>query len=463
VSFFQQKVFSSHKWLNLTSVDHVYNSWDCLGTARLRKELLTEAEKVGQLQFYNDRVWPLVEPVMAMQRRGIPVNAKTRANVKRALSLEIGRTEAPLRAELGLPDGSLTPNHKRHLLFEKLGLKVPKMTKSGPSIDQDSLLKVLKGLRKKDEHARPFLEACFHVSRLSTLHSRYLNFPIIEGRMYPTVKPFWADTGRWAYADPPVQQWPWEIRHIVEAPPGHVILTGDYSQLEARILAILAGDGPSLQVFASGDDLHIQNALDLFGWTMAEWSALGQLGQQAARNTSKGFLYGISYGGEAETMRAKLYCPCPVCKAKAPSEMNVTKEEMQQAQTRWYMKHPAVAAFFTELIKEVFKTHSYTNPFGQTHTFFAPQSEAARKARNNPMQSTASQIINNSVLSEPKWPWLHQMHDAMYMLVPEGDALGWAKKLKGLMERPVPELDGTVFPVSVEMGKTWGSLEHVSV
>ena len=457
----QAFTFSDNKWLNLPEETvTIYNSWDCLATARLVRELNRTLDEVGQREFYETRVWPLVEPAMAMQRRGIPVNPKTRANVKRSLSLEIQQTEEPLRREMGVTH--LTPNIKRELLFDRLGLKVPKQTKSGPSIDQDSLIKVLKGLRKKDEHARPFIEACFHVSRLNTLHARYLSFPITDGRMFPNVKPFWADTGRWAYADPPVQQWPKEIRPIVEAPEGTVILSADYSQIEARILAILADDRPSLEVFYSGRDLHTQNALDLFGWSQEEWDALSESGRMAARNKSKSFLYGISYGGEAETMKAKLYCPCPVCKSKAPVEMNVSREEMALAQQRWYNKHPAIADFFDHLVREVFKTHVYVNPFGQAHKFFAPRSEAARKARNNPMQSTATQIINNSILEEPDWPWMLQLHDAHYLLVPEDEVSTWAPRLKALMERPVPELGGAVFPVELEVGKTWGSLESLA-
>ena len=132
-----------------------------------------------------------------------------------------------------------------------------------------------------DEGAQPILEALFHRSRLQTIDERYLNVePHPDGRVRARVKMYGTKTYRFAYAEPALQQMPPECRHFFVPPPGSILISVDYSQLEARLLAYLAHDETSIRVFQAGGDVHTANAADLFNLTTTEVG-------KAARNFAK--------------------------------------------------------------------------------------------------------------------------------------------------------------------------------
>ena len=294
---------TNHKFLQLPNTTlGIYNLRDTWNTARLALFMEQRLRRNGQWDFYHDQLEPLFRAVLNMQRRGILLDRQAKFLYRRRLRADLREADEFIRHEADARHFQYTdkfPNSDSQVsrfLFDSLGLRVAKRTERGrASVDQESLTKVLRKLRKKDEHARPVLEALFHRSRLQTINERYLNLePGHDGRVRAQVKMYGTKTYRFAYADPPLQQIPDEVRHVFQAAPGHVFVSVDYRQLEARLQAYLAGDTPSIQVFEAGGDIHSQNARDLFGWPPDHEVP------KAARNYAKAFVYRMCLDGQTK-------------------------------------------------------------------------------------------------------------------------------------------------------------------
>jgi DNA polymerase-1 len=411
------------------------------------------------------------------------VDKAARGRLRKEISLELAATDGVILArdesnELRKPTdrspNSIGSTKKlRKFLFEQLQLKPTKKTeKLGlSSTDQEALFQILKGLRKKDEHARPAVEALFHRSRLKTLLQRYMNFDIDpDGRVRAQVKMYGTKTMRFAYAEPPLQQFPKELWGMFVAAPGKIYLACDYAQLEAKLLAYLSADESSICVFRDGMDVHRQNGMDLFGYTPKQWD--GQPDVNAARTFAKTFLYGLSYGGAAESMKLKLFCPCPRCADKVPPVLNIKRTEVAVAERRWFQKHPAVRVFQRETARFVRQHHYYLSPLfpGAKRYLSAPWSkDLDREIKNIPMQFGAALLMNNRQVrlhEELKAPIVLQRHDEFMLEIPASPGRlvdQWAADVCGIMEAPIEGLGNVSFNVDVEVGESWGSLANLAV
>jgi DNA polymerase-1 len=475
------KATTSHKFLQLPDYTlGTYNAYDTHFTAQLVAPLVAELESNGQWQHFQKWTAPFQEAVVDMQVRGLRLDKGALHEYKRAVTKELREADRVVldadpsdrltKPTPKSPNGIGSPKRLGEFLFQTLGLKPLKRTAKGfDSTDQESLYRILRDLRKKDEPHRPILESLFHRSRLNTIRSRYLNLHTDDdGRVRPTVKMTAAKTWRLAYAGPPLQQFPPEARHVLVPEPGHVFLSLDKSQLEARILAYLSDDHVSIEVFEAGDDVHSQNARDLFGWSLAEWVVLDPLVREGARNFSKAFLYGISYGGEAETMKTKDHCPCPRCAHLTPPTLAVKRTELRAIEDRWYGKHHAVGQFHEALKDQVDGRHYWDCPLGGRRWFSAPWSaELSREVKNCPMQTTAAKIMerNQVELYRAEAPIVLQMHDEFVLEVPEGEAPSWRDRCLEIMDRPLTDagpLNGVSFPAQAKVGETWGTLEKMA-
>ena len=463
-------VNTSHAFLQLPDETlGVYNAHDTYNTAALVKPLMEGVRESGNWEYYINVMEPLQYAVIDMQKRGLLLDKPALKAYRKKVTRELNECDQIILAadtSGGLhkptpkyPNGIGSPKRLGKFLFGVLGLKSPKRTETGlDSTDQDTLFRLLRDLRKKDEHARDILLALFHRSRLKTIAQRYLKLdPDPDGRVRAKVKMYGTKTYRFAYAEPALQQFPPEARHIFVAQEGNILLSVDYSQLEARILAYLSRDQPAQRTFERGDDIHEANTRDLF--SMGEQEGV----EKNARNYSKAFLYRITYGGEA-SLKQKLYCPCPKCESLNPPLLKLKREEVLASEARWFAKHPAVRKFHTELAIECRRNKRYVSPLGVTRHFSQPWgNDLERELKNCPMQMGGAVLMNRSQIRLfqlfLRAPINLQMHDSFLLEVPECEVDDWALIVKRVMETPVPELDGAVFPVDCEVGKNWGEME----
>ena len=268
------------------------------------------------------------------------------------------------------------------------------------------------------------------------------------------VKMYGTKTMRFSYSEPALQQFPPEARHVFKAQDGYTFLQADYSQLEARILAYLSGDVPSIQVFESQGDVHNQNANDLFDLASGEIT-------KSHRNFAKAFLYGISYGGDVDTMKTKLFCPCPKCEESMPPTLKLKRADMKMAEGKWHKIHRRVSKFQDETAKFVRSHHHYESPLGARRYISKPWgAELSRELKNLPMQFGGALLMNQRQvwLDQLQCPIVLQMHDSFLLEVPYNMVDHWAEKVKTIMESPIEGLNGVCIPTDIETGWNWGAL-----
>lgn len=381
-------------------------------------------------------------------------------------------------------------------LFGEAGFKpAPKAHKRpARSTAQAALMYIYTHLRKKDEPNKWILEDLFHRSRLNTIRTRYLDFSTgRDDRVYPRLRLYTACTFRWAYSDPPLHQWPKELRHLIVARPGCVYVGADYSQLEARIMAYFAGEEKDIAAFEDPSrDVHVESALDVFEHpyklneeTLSElrrrvaagekkvhayaacspaWGALSKTSRDQERQYSKKKRYEIGYGASPKGAAAQqLFCPCPrqECREGAPSELVLSPAQNKRVAQRWTVTRPTTMKWRDDLIASVTANgRRWKSPFGYTRQFCAPAKEMRTSLLNCPMQSSGAFIVNRAVsrLHKEGWPIVLQMHDQIVLEVPKERAEEAAEALRSAMETPIPEIRNAVFPVDLKTGEDWGQL-----
>ena len=455
---------TDNKFLRLTDdTIGVYNAWDSYNTARLVAPLLAEITHNKQLAHYEAHVEPLQTAVVNMQARGMLLGREAKALYRRKLRRELDEVDEHLGRWHYESTGvsGFSPNSPKqvaaHLFGPReaggLGLLPGKTTGTGAySTDQEALTAILRKLRKKDEHAREFLHALFHRSRLQTIDERYLDFDVSpDGRVRSQVKMAKAKTMRLAYQSPPLQQFVPEIRHIFVARPGHVFLSRDYSQLEAKLVAYMSCDQPSINVFESGGDVHTANAIDLFNTDVIS---------KPMRDYAKSYLYKIIYGG-AGSEKERTSCPCVQwgCAGKQPGVVELKRADKLAMERRWFALHPAVQVFQRELIDKVKRTHYYEHPLGGRRYFTAPMSaQLEREIMNFPFQYGSAVLMARAQISLDKQdaPIVLQMHDEFLLEIPERQVQHWDILTKVIMEKPVEEFGGVSFSTDLAVGKNWG-------
>ena len=367
----------------------------------------------------------------------------------------------------------------KNVAFDELGLKPAPKTRDRAerSLEQGSLLYILSHMRKCDEPATPFLHALCHRSRIRTITQRYMRFWVDgDDRVYPTINCASARTMRLAYSEPSLQQWPAEIRSMIVAKPGHVFVSFDYSQIEARIFAYEANDRLMLEGFAAFDaiedkkslealrvEVHAANARQRGNMTWEQWQALPGEVRAKHRTGAKRFLYRLLYGGSDDSEKIETFCPCVRCVEKVPQTLDQPARERILAQQRWLAAHPAVQTWQDSWPNAChWRGDRYTSRFGYTHHFNDPWPSSRTQMLNHPMQHGASQVIGRAMEQLTAYgrevPLVLQMHDNLIAEVPEGGADMTYAYMKGCMEQPIPEYGGMVFPVEGKCGYDWGQV-----
>ena len=287
------------------------------------------------------------------------------------------------------------------------------------------------------------------------------------------------ETGRFAYANPPLHSWPDEVRHLIEAPPGKSIISSDYSAVEGRVFAHLTNDEIDLEIFENNRkdpenpewDIHIRTCLSMFGWSLDEYLSYPTEKQKGARSTAKTFRFGvIQYGGAPDTAKTKTFCPCPRCRDKVPPTLALTSQQKRILSARWFNRHRTVLPWRQAIIDEVARTRRITNPFGQVRIVHSPMkiggrpNEALhREMWNWGIQSSATRILRRAMRTlhdDHAAPIIFEHHDALKFEVPTADVPMWVPIIRQVMEAPVPEFGGAVFPVDIEVGPSLGELKH---
>ena len=466
-----------------------YCCWDTLATVRLAKRLPELLSSHGQLEFHRREIEPCYAAVIAMQLRGIPIDTTVRSRLRREFRAEVREADRYLCEAKGAPyidfwdEGykkykGFKPNSDaqvRKWLFEDLHLRPAGRTETGlPSVDQENLSKIIRDARAMDRPHLPVLYALAHRSRYLKL-DEYLTFDIAsDGRAYPTVKMHGTESLRFAYANPPLHSWAEEIRSMVVAPPGRMLVKADFSQIEARLAAYLSSDPLDIAVYEREGkppykhhpdwDIHSSMAIECFRLVEDDWSKMESAQRELYRGVAKVLRYRRSYGGAPETAKAKTHCPCPKCAGKKPPTMELTAVRLRQLDDSWLSRHTAFVRWRRTLLQPFsgpHATHCLTNALGWKRWFCTPYGgELQREVYAWAISSVAS-IIKLRALRRMHARGVEVLldhHDALLAECAENSVDKVKRTMIECMSEPVPELSGISFPVEVGVGGSWGEL-----
>mgnify|MGYP003337425204 CR=1 FL=1 len=254
-------------------------------------------------QVYATLERPLQPVLQRMERRGVLVDTVLLAAQSHEIGKRLLELEAEAHAAAGQPFNLDSPKQLQHLLFEKLGIPPLRKTPTGQPSTAEDVLEELAA-----DHALPKL--ILEHRSLAKLRGTYteklpLQVNTATGRIHASYHQAVAATGRLSPSDPNLQNIPIRtaegrrIRQAFIAPPGHVLMAADYSQIELRIMAHVSGEAALMRAFERGDDVHRATAAEVFGLPIEQVTADER---RAAKSINFGLIYGMSAFGLAQNL-----------------------------------------------------------------------------------------------------------------------------------------------------------------
>ena len=414
----------------------------------LKAVLEEELQKNGMDKLYSEIELPLCTVLYRMEKRGICIDRELLEQFGVMLSQRIADCEEVIFSYSDAPFNINSTKQLGELLFEKLQLPPVKKTKTGYSTNADVLEKL------KNKH--PIIPAIMDYRMLTKLKSTYADGLIKEiredGRIHTTFQNLVTATGRLSSTEPNLQNIPVrtdlgaEIRKMFIPTPGCVLVDADYSQIELRVLAHIAGDKVMQEAFCGGRDIHTATAAQVFS---VEESAVTPLQRRHAKAVNFGIVYGISEFSLAEDIGVSRY------EAKEYIESYLTN----YAGVRRYMKDVVEKARDTGFTQTLFGRKRYIPELKSSN--FNIRSGAERIALNTPIQGTAADLIKLAMIrvenalqkSYPEAELLLQVHDELIVECPEEIADAVAE----LISREMESIAALNVPLTAEakFGKSW--------
>jgi DNA polymerase I len=295
-----------------------YASEDADVALQLRSLMLPQIRAMGMIDLWEKVELPLVEVLAELEWNGIAVDARELDRQRERLLGRIQELSAQIRAaamdSIGRAFNPDSPKQLSSALFNKpgdeepgLGLKVLKRLKTGPSTD----IEVLEKLAGDPEIKTPIPALIVEYRQLTKLVGTYLE-ALKEAisprtrRVHASFNQTVAATGRLSSSDPNLQNIPIrtdigrEIRKAFVAPPGHALITADYSQIELRLLAHLSRDPALIAAFEAGEDIHRAVAAQIHGVRPDE---VTRAQRDGAKMVNFGIVYGITSWGLARRLQ----------------------------------------------------------------------------------------------------------------------------------------------------------------
>ncbi len=424
-----------------------YAAEDADVTLRLYRHLKPRLAIEGGTRVYERVDRPLIPVVAAMEREGIRVDRARLAKLSEEFAAEIARLEGEIHSLAGQEFTVGSPKQLGDILFEKLGHKGGKKGKSGQYSTDVSVLEKLAG------EGAPIARKVLEWRQLAKLKSTYTDalqaaINPATGRVHTSYSLVGAQTGRLSSTDPNLQNIPIrtaigrQIREAFVPEPGNVLLAADYSQIELRLAAHMAGVDTLKAAFAAGEDIHARTATEMFGEVTRDTRA-------RAKTINFAILYGISRWGLA-------------------GRLEVTPEEAQAMIDTYFQRFPGIQRYIHETLESV-RACGYSETLFGRKTWFprinsknqAERQGSERAAINAPIQGTSADIIKRAMarmLPALGDAGLHdvrmllQVHDELVFELPEERVEAATPIIRRVMaEAALPSVELTV-PLGVDIG-----------
>ncbi|MGL6113040.1 MAG: DNA polymerase I, partial [Rubrivivax sp.] len=428
-----------------------YSGEDSEMTLQVHQTLWPQIEAEAKLRFVYEHIeMPTSQVLLRIERTGVLIDTQQLALQSKDLGERLVALEQEAYALAGQPFNLGSPKQIGEILFGKLGLPVVKKTASGaPSTDEEVLEKLA------EDHPLP--KRMLEHRSLAKLKGTYTDkLPLMvnphTGRVHTNYAQAVAITGRLASNDPNLQNIPIRtaegrrVREAFIAPPGTLLMSADYSQIELRIMAHISADPSLLRAFAEGLDVHRATASEVFAVPVNEVSSEQR---RYAKTINFGLIYGMGAFGLASALGIE---------QKAARDY-IERYFARFAGVKRYMDETRVRAKEQGYVETVFGRRLW---LPQINAGSGPlRTGAERQAINAPMQGTAADLIKLAMIAVQKaldreqraTRMVMQVHDELVFEVPLAE-LDWARAavprlMAGVAELSVPLL------AEVGVGANW--------
>ena len=384
---------------------------------------------MGVDSLYRDIEYPTIFVLADMELFGIGIDKKALDNYGKELDQEIERLTSEIYKESGESFNINSPKQLGVILFEKLGLKAAKKTKSGYSTSQEVLMKLI------DEH--PIIPLIIDYRKKTKLKSTYVDGLTgtikNDGRIHSTFNQTVTATGRLSSTEPNLQNIPArtaegrEIRKSFIPDVGCVFVDADYSQIELRVMASISEDEALIEAFNSSKDIHSITASQVFGVDIEDVTP--EL-RRRAKAVNFGIIYGISSFGLGE-------------------DLGISRAEAKDYIEKYFLTYSKVKLYLDSCVESA-KRDGYVKtmmnrirPIPElSSSNFMQRSFGERVAMNSPIQGTAADIIKIAMIKvsrelkerKLKSRLILQIHDELLIEAPEDEKDVVSELLKRNME-----------------------------
>ncbi|WP_093990403.1 DNA polymerase I [Flavimaricola marinus] len=433
-----------------------YAAEDADITLRLWQAFKPKLHRVGVTTVYETLERPLVPVLARMEMAGIKVDRDTLSRMSNAFAQKMAGLEAEIHELAGRSFNVGSPKQLGEIMFDEMGLTLPdgKKPSTGKTGAYSTGADVLEDLATIHDLPRRILD-WRQLSKLKSTYTDALQEHINPdtGRVHTSYSIAGANTGRLASTDPNLQNIPVRseegrrIREAFVADDGKVLVSLDYSQIELRILAHVAGIPALKQAFVDGVDIHAMTASEMFDVPLDEMTP--EVRRQA-KAINFGVIYGISGFGLARNLR-------------------IPRDQAQGFIDRYFERFPGIRAYMDDTVAFA-KEHGYVQTlFGRKiHTpeinSKGPTAGFAKRAAiNAPIQGTAADVIRRAMtrmdtaIERIPARMLLQVHDELLFEVDAEAADDLIEVARNVMEGaadPAVKLD-VHLAVDGGQGATW--------
>lgn len=421
---------------------------DCANLISLCKKIAARLEINEQLELLETIEIPLAEVLASMERVGVLVDKAGIEQFSEMLTDKIAELQDAIYALAGETFNINSPKQLGEILFVKLQIPTKKKTKNGYSTNAE----VLEGLAGEYEIVRHILAYRTLAKLKSTYCDGLLKVIGEDGRVHSCFNQTETRTGRISSTEPNLQNIPVrqdlgrEMRKFFKADEGETLVDADYSQIELRVLADIAGDEAMIEAFNADTDIHTVTASQVFHMPL-------QLVTPLMRSRAKAVNFGIVYGIGAFSLS---------------KDIGVTRAEADKYIKDYLHHYAGVDAYMKRIVEQAKKDGYVTTLFARRR--YLPELASSngmlrafgeRVARNMPIQGTAADIIKIAMIrvyrqlkaENMRAKLILQVHDELIVEAPEEEA----ERVKEIVSREMENACKMKVRLKSDahIGKTW--------
>lgn len=430
-------------------------------TYRLLELYRSQFKEQGPRDLFYELEMPLVPVIVDLELAGVQLDVDALAKLAVQINGRLAELEEEIFRLVGAPFNLGSPQQLSDALFGKLGLPSTRLDRT-----RTGQISTAAGVLEELREVHPVIRLILEHRELSKLKGTYVDaLPVLvsgkDGRLHTSYNQVGSVTGRISSSNPNLQNIPVkselgrQVRRAFVAPPGRVLLSADYSQVELRILAHVAHDENLLQAFADGEDIHARTASRLFNVELTEVTSQQR---RLGKTINFGVVYGISDWG-----------------VSGRTELSV--EESRRLIEGYFDKYPGVKDYI-ERTKEQAHSQGYVESLMGRRRYFpelregrrvpvALRNQAEREAINMPIQATAADIIKRAMVTLHRElsalglgsRMIMQVHDELVLECPENEVDRAAPLVCEAMEGAF-RLDAPL-KVDVTVGNDWDNMRPV--